>query len=317
MANPLQHYERYRAIIDDFDAFSEAVRRPTPQHVRVNTLRVDIPTVVRNLEALGYTAVSEPYCPELLRVERAPVSSVTDTDPGPGRKLTLMGATLDHALGNIYSQSASSAVAAVALEVEPGMEVLDLCAAPGSKTTFIAQKLEGRGVVVANEPSRKRLTPLYTNLRRLGITNALVTTYSGQNFPQRKDFDRILVDAPCSGEGTWRGPNARPNPISEAARERLADRQLKILERGLDVLRPGGVLVYSTCTYAPEENELVVAQAIKNYNLTVLPLGIDLPAQPGLVNWEGQELPEQLALAARLYPHHFDSEGFFVVRLAR
>jgi 16S rRNA C967 or C1407 C5-methylase (RsmB/RsmF family) len=150
----------------------------------------------------------------------------------------------------------------------------------------------------------------------MGVVHCIVTAYQGQNFPMRARFDRVLVDAPCSGEGTWRGEE-RAVPISEDARARLAERQAALLERGISVLAPGGELVYSTCTYAPEENERVVGPLMEKHGLKALPLNLDLGALPGLTAWEGRDLPPGLALAARLYPHRFDSEGFFVVRLAK
>jgi NOL1/NOP2/sun family putative RNA methylase len=303
MANPLKHLERYAPLIDDFDAFAEAVHRPTPLHARVNTLKARIEDVVRVLSSLGIDARPEPWCPELLRLE------------GAGERR--LGSTFLHTMGHYYLQSASSAVAAVALDARPGQEVLDLCASPGSKTTLLAQRMRGEGVVVANEPSRKRLTPLQDNLRRMGVLNAVVTSYDGEMFPLRRRFDRILVDAPCSGEGTWRGPEARPRPITESARERLAQLQAQLLERAVELLAPGGEIVYSTCTYAPEENELVVGPVAERHGLSILPLGLDLPACPGLTQWEGKNLSPALAATARLYPHRFDSEGFFVARLAR
>lgn len=303
MARPGKHFERYRDVIPDFDGFLEALDRGTSDHVRVNPRRATKETVAGALAPLGLTVEEEPWLPDLLRVE--------------GKKPLRLGVTLAHALGYYYIQSASSAVSALSLGVQPGHSVLDLCAAPGSKTTLLAESATDTGVVVANEPSHKRLTSLVANLRRLGLTNVVVTSYAGQNFPVRMEFDRVLVDAPCSGEGTWIGRDSRPRPMSKGQHETLTLRQKAILSRAVRVLKPGGELVYSTCTYAPEENEVVVAEAIKEHGLTVLPFNVDLPAAPGLTSWEGQSLPEELKLAARLYPHRFDSEGFFVVRMAK
>lgn len=304
MGRGVRHLERYRDLVGDFEAFSEAMSRAAPLHLRVNTLKTTVERLRDRLDAQGVATTPEPWCPFLLRIDALP------------RKLKL-GATLSHALGHYYLQSASSAVAAVALGVRPGDKVLDLCAAPGSKTTLLAQVLAGTGALVANEPSQGRITALEENLKRLGIANVAVTSCPGEAFPPHRRFDRILVDAPCSGEGTWRGPEARARPGGESARERLVKRQALILDRAARLLAPGGELVYSTCTFAPEENELVAAQAVIDHGLTPLPLGMDLPAAPGLTAWEGKTLPPGLALAARLYPHRFDSEGFFVIRLAK
>ncbi len=303
MSRLTKHYERYKEFIPDFDEFMAAVKRDQPARIRVNTLKTTVAEVERNLTAKGFEVERTTWNPYLLTIK--------------GDRPKKLGSTLMHSLGHYYVQSASSSVAALALDVKPGHRVLDLCASPGSKTTFIAQLLEGKGLVVANEPSRKRLTPLTTNLRRLGITNAVTTTYSGQNFPMRLKFDRVLVDAPCSGEGTWRGPDARPKNTSESLRERLVKRQQQILERGIQTMAPDGQLVYSTCTYAPEENENVVGPLAAKYDLEILDTGLKINACPGLTQIEGVKMPDGMEKALRLYPHRFDSEGFFVIRMAR
>ncbi|TLN14129.1 RsmB/NOP family class I SAM-dependent RNA methyltransferase, partial [bacterium] len=209
------------------------------------------------------------------------------------------------------------ALSALAMRASPLEKVLDMCAAPGSKTTFMAQMMENTGLIVANEPSHSRITSLNANLRRIGVANTIITCYSGQNFPKRMRFGKILVDAPCSGEGTWRGPDARPKESVENDRRRMTERQSGILAQALDILEEGGELVYSTCTYAPEENELILAPFLERGGLEVLPLGLDLPTREGLCEYKGIKLPEALKNAARLYPHYFDSEGFFVARLAK
>lgn len=296
-------FGRYQGLIPDFEGFLAALREAAPLHLRVNTLKASAETVRADLAAQGIEAAPEPWCAALLRVAR-------------GQEVSA-GTTLAHALGQVYVQSASSAVSALALGVRPGETVLDLCAAPGSKTTFLAQQMEDRGCLVANEPSPSRLKSLLSNLERTGTTCALVTAYGGQNFPQRHRFDRVLVDAPCSGEGTWRGPDARPQDVRPDLRAHLARQQGALLRRGYEVLRPGGALVYSTCTCAPEENEGVLGPFIEETGARVLPLGVDVGGEPGLVTWEGRRYPEALGLARRLYPHRFDSEGFFVARLAK
>lgn len=303
MANPARYFDRYREVIPDFPGFLEALRNDPAVHVRVNPARSTVAEVCAALLPLGLTATPESWMEELLRVE--------------GKVVRKLGSTLAHALGHYYIQSASSAVSALALGALEGEAVVDLCAAPGSKTTMIAARVGEAGFVVANEPSPKRVTPLVANLRRLGLTNVLVTTYNGQHFPLQREFDRVLVDAPCSGEGTWLGREARPRAMSDGQREALSMRQRAILERAACLLKPGGEMVYSTCTYAPEENELVVADAVERHGLEPLELGIALDCAPGFTEWEGRALPKSLSRCARLYPHRFDSEGFFVVRLAK
>jgi len=303
MADRAELFARYSEIIPDYRDFLDSLRSEPPNHVRVNLARADVDGVKRALAGLGLDATAEPWMGELLRVE--------------GRGPKKLGSTLAHALGHYYVQSASSAVSALALGTMSGDAVLDLCAAPGSKTTMIALAATESGFVVANEPSHKRLNSLIANLRRMGLANVLVTAYAGQNFPLKLAFDRVLVDAPCSGEGTWLGRTAHARPMTGGQRENLVQRQKAILARAVETLKPGGELVYSTCTYAPEENELVVAYVLSHHELEVMELGLDIPALPGLTEWEGKPLPSRLSRGARLYPHRFSSEGFFVIRLAK
>ncbi len=303
MSSLASRLDRYRDIIPDFGAFLEAHREPAPVHLRVNLLKTSTEWVRARLREAGIPSVEEPFCPGLLRLG-VPEGFAP-------------GATLLHAAGWVYVQSASSAVAALALGPGPGERVLDLCAAPGSKTTLLVQLMEDRGCLVANEPNRRRLKSLVANLERFGATCALVTAYSGQNFPKRVRFHKVLVDVPCSGEGTWRGPDARPRRVRHDFRAYLGRQQKALLRRAYDVLEPGGELVYSTCTYAHEENEGVVGPFVEETGARVLPVPVDVPGEPGLTAWEGRAFPRALSLARRLYPHRFDSEGFFVVRLAK
>jgi len=294
---------RYAELIPEYPVFLQAVQQPAPIHLRVNTLKTTVESVAEALASQGLGTVSEAWCPLLLRV---------DAECGHA-----LGATLLHSLGHIYIQSASSAVAALALGPRAGERILDLCAAPGSKSTLIAQLTGDEGCLVANEPNSRRLKSLTTNLERMGVTSAVVTAYSGQNFPRKPRFDRVLVDAPCSGEGTWRGPEARPKAVDPGFREYLTRQQRALLLRAYETLEPGGALVYSTCTYAPEENEAVVGPFLEETGALVEALGLDIAGEPGLTAWEGRRFPAELARARRLYPHRFDSEGFFVVRLVK
>jgi NOL1/NOP2/sun family putative RNA methylase len=296
-------FDRYAGLVPEFEAFVAALGAPVPALVRVNTLKTDPAAVAARLRGGGWQVTPVSWCPWLLSVSGGP--------PVP------LGGTLLHGLGHFYLQSASSALAALALAPRPDQRVLDLCAAPGSKTTLLAQQMEDRGVLVANEPNGRRGQSLLANLERMGVTCAGVTSYDGQRFPPDWGFHRVLVDAPCSGEGTWRGPDARPKPVKEGFRTHLVAQQRALLLRGYQLLEPGGELVYSTCTYAPEENEGVVASLLAASDAAVVPLGLDPAGEPGLTAWRGESFPSGLSHARRLYPHRFDSEGFFVVRLAR
>jgi len=293
---------RYRDIIPDFERFLDALRRPPPVYVRTNPRRTSAPALRARLAARG------------ARLEPAPI-------PGAflAAGLERPGVTVEFVLGHYYVQGLTSMLPALALSPEPGQKILDLCAAPGSKTTQIADMIEDRGLLVANDVKIPRLRALQSNLERLGVTCSAVTSYRGESFPGRIPFDRVLVDAPCSGEGTWREvPPRRSRDWDPAQCERLRPAQLRLLARAADLVAPGGLLVYSTCTYAPEENEAVVDELLGTRpDLSLEPVSLPVPHAPGLTGWQGRTFRRELAFAARVYPHLVDSWGFFVARLRR
>ena len=223
-----------------------------------------------------------------------------------------------HEAGCYYLQEPSAMAPAELLDVRPGMRVLDLCAAPGGKSTQLAGKLAGRGLLVCNEIHPKRAQVLAQNIERMGITNALVTNEHPKNLAARFAgyFDRILVDAPCSGEGMFRKEEAAVTDWSEQTVAMCAARQLEILRTAAGMLRPGGRLVYSTCTFAPQENEGVISAFLKEApDFTVIP--VEAPYfSPGRPDWISEPAPG-LEGTARLWPHRLRGEGHFAAVLQR
>lgn len=195
-----------------------------------------------------------------------------------------------HAAGLFYSQEPSAMCAAPLLEVQPGERVLDLCSAPGGKGTQLACRMKGEGIVVLNEPVLSRAKILSQNVERMGVKNAVVTSELPEKLSTKFEgyFDKILVDAPCSGEGMFR-KNAE-EALSEWSEENVAtcaERQKRILDEGTKMLRGGGKLVYSTCTFAPSEDEGQVCDYLQNH-------------------------PEmRLLKQEKLYPHKVSGEGHF------
>ena len=204
------------------------------------------------------------------------------------------------------------------LAPQPGERVLDLCAAPGGKSTQLGAMMQGAGLLVCNEIHPKRAKILSSNIERMGISNALVLNEHPAKLSERflNFFDRILVDAPCSGEGMFRKEDAAISDWSEETVAMCAARQKEILNSAARMLRPGGVLVYSTCTFSPEENEGVISDFLKehtDFSVEALPLPhfdrgrpewVDAPA----FNLEG---------CFRLWPHKLKGEGHFAARLRR
>ena len=296
-----QAFERYRPIIPDFPAFLSALQMPQPTHLRINPLRVTREEFQRAMAERGYRLTEVAGISDAFRWESA---------SGPG-------STLEYFRGWYQVQGLTSMLPALILDPQPGDRLLDMCAAPGGKATYLAQLTQNRALILANDVTHHRIGILRSHCDRLGITSMVVTRYQGQSFPMRMLFDRILLDPPCSAEGTYR-TGTRP-PLSEDRQisYRLQRLQQMLLARALKLLRPGGTLVYSTCTYAPEENEAVLQQAIEAGRAELVPIDIPFPRAPGLEVWNGQRFHPSLKQAARFYPHLLDSWGFFIARLRK
>ena len=212
-----------------------------------------------------------------------------------------------HEGGLFYMQEPSALTAVTALDPQPGERVLDLCAAPGGKSTQIAALMAGRGLLICNEPVPSRAQILSRNVERMGVRNAVVLSAMPDALAPRFPafFDRILVDAPCSGEGMFRRqPEARSEWDADSPR-RCADRQMEILEQAAKMLRPGGTMVYSTCTFNDTENEGV----LKRFLALHPEFALEPFALPGL--------PEAKDGYLHLYPHEMRGEGHFVSRLKK
>ena len=290
---------RYRSTVPDWDRFLDACRRPLPTIARANTLRISPEALRGRLLQQGISTTQLPWEPTLLEVDRP------------------VGRTIEHWLGLLYVQEAVQTLPVIALDPRPGEAVLDLCAAPGGKSTHIAARMAGDGPLVLNEPNGRRQQALLANVNRLGVLNATITGYRGDQFPLRARFDRVLVDAPCSAEGTLRKEPSLRAGAPKRTIARLARLQKRLIVRAYDLLRPGGVLVYSTCTFAPEENESVVAHLLQARPARLTPLSLPGEAAPGLASWEGETYPDEVRLCARVYPHQFNSGGGFVARFER
>lgn len=227
------------------------------------------------------------------------------------------GNSIDHVSGYVYSQEPSAQFVATVLAPKPGEVVLDLCAAPGGKTTHIASFMQGQGVVVTNEINRSRAKVLASNVERFGVTNALITNNDPASLAKAwpEQFDRILVDAPCSGEGMFRkDPDATAywTPDYPAA---CAKRQREILTEAVKMLRPGGTLVYSTCTFAPEEDEQIASWANRELPLDLVPIAQIAGIADGRPAWANDD--PAVAMTARLWPQNLAGEGHYVARFVK
>lgn len=231
-----------------------------------------------------------------------------------------IGKSLSHFLGNLYIQSLSSMIPPLLLDPKPGERILDLCAAPGSKTSMIGSLMEGKGLLVANERSKRRMQSLVFNLRKCCVPNVLFFSQFGEHFGNLyyEQFDRVLVDPPCSALGTL-GKNPEVLSWWNMGRSAtLANVQKSLLISGIKALRPGGRLVYSTCTLTPEENEGVVDQVLRKYGLELEEISLPgLKSRPALEGFDGKKYHPEVRKAVRIYPFESGTEGFFIASIRK
>ncbi len=220
--------------------------------------------------------------------------------------------------GLYYIQEPSAMYPGTVIDAKPGEKILDLCAAPGGKTVQIAAGMKGKGIIVANDINSDRVKALVKNIELFGVRNAVVTNDSPEKLASafKGYFDKILVDAPCSGEGMFRKDEDAVRSWEKFKCEKCASMQEGILSRADKMLKPGGVLVYSTCTFSPEEDEKMISLFLnKNGNYELL----DMPKTTGIADgrpdWAGGE--KELSRTARLWPHRLDGEGHFTALLRK
>jgi NOL1/NOP2/sun family putative RNA methylase len=288
--------------VPDWDRFVEAASRPEPTVLRVRTGRIEERDLVARLDRAGF---------RLRAIDGMPSFFVVEDGPYP------LSLTLEHWAGLFYVQQASTGLAAPALGARPGERVLDLCSSPGGKLTHLADLMQDSGTLVACDVDERRMRGLLGNLYRLCVTNTLVVAGDGRWFPEGALFDRVLVDAPCSGEGTLRRRSGDTPDRSQKFLAYVASAQRALLEKAVRLTRPGGTILYVTCTFAPEENEAVVSAVLEREPVELVPLGLAVPHAPGLTSFEGAVYDDRMVDAARIYPQHLDSGGLFMAKLRR
>jgi NOL1/NOP2/sun family putative RNA methylase len=299
-------FERYRPLVDDWPAFCEALSRPLPVCVWTNTLRTEPARLAAWMRQGGYPVEPVGWYPGAFRLPAG---------VKPGNRI-------EYVAGLYHVQEEVSLIPPMLLEADADERVLDMCAAPGNKTAQLAVAMKNRGSLVANDRDVYRLRAMRRTIDRLGVANLSVTAYDGANYPRESGpFDKVLVDVPCSCEGTFRKhPQAQTNSAEEY-RSRLAGTQRALLRKAVQLCEVGGHIAYSTCTFAPEENEAIVDDILEEvgaHTLRVVPVEIDgLVASPGATSWGGRSFSADLRGALRVWPHQNDTGGFFVVLLEK
>ena len=268
----------------EYPAFLESLERPRAVALRFNPMKGERPV-------LPFVGAPVPWEPE---------GFYYDPETRPGLHVY-------HEAGVYYLQEASAMAPVALLDPKPGERVCDLCAAPGGKTTQIAGRMLGQGFLVCNEINPKRAKILSRNIERMGVANALVTNEHPETLASRFPgfFDRVLVDAPCSGEGMFRKEEAAVTDWSQETVQMCARRQREILDSAARLVRPGGRLVYSTCTFAPEEDEETVAAFLKAHP--------EFTPEPVEAPWF---VPGENA-SYRMWPHKLLGEGHFAAVLRK
>lgn len=291
----------------DYTTFENIIHTPPRNFIRCNTLKMSPQALMERL--------SKKWKVEQLYSEHPEIILIS-SDLGPGE----LGNAIEHLLGYYYVQEVCSMMSVIALQPKPDEIILDLCASPGSKTTQIASKMENKGTLIANDVKMDRVAILAANLERCGVSNEIITRNDGiwlaENFKKTgMKCDRILLDAPCSGEGTLRS-SARTFLMWNAdAVKRFSRMQKKLMACALKALNKDGILVYSTCTHSPEEDEEVIDFALKNFPVKLEEIKLPLKTRPGVTSWGDKVFDPQVVKCHRIYPQDNDSEGFFVARL--
>ena len=284
----------------EYPAFLQSYEKERYQALRVNPLKAD-------------RDVFEAAAPFTLRpVAWEPNGFYYGKEAAPGKHPY-------HAAGVYYIQEPSAMAPAAYLDAQPGEKILDLCAAPGGKSTQIAAAMRGEGLLISNEIHPARAKILSENIERMGIRNAMVTNESPQSLAKVFEayFDRIMVDAPCSGEGMFRKNADACDEWSPENVVLCAERQAEILECAASMLRPGGRMVYSTCTFAPEENEGTISQFLAKHPEFEIADVMHYPQMSsGLAAWTSDPQPG-LERTIRLFPHRVDGEGHYLAVLTK
>lgn len=267
--------------------------------LRINTILAP-PDIIARLQAQGATFTKVPWL----------------TDGYWCESKRSLGATTEYLLGYYYLQEAASQLPAAVLAPEEGSLVLDMAASPGGKTTQLAAQMANTGVIVALEQKSNRMDALVENLERLGVTNTVVYRKDARFVKDfHKQFTHILLDAPCSG-----------NPVIEAAYfekkspatiKEMQSLQRELLKAAIDVLAPGGTLVYSTCSLEPEENEEQADWVVRTYpNITLVDTGLAI-GDPGYTTIAGKTLDKTVGKTRRLWPQKTGTQGFFVAKFRK
>lgn len=298
--------KRYSQMFSDFneliDFLNSNEKIPT-RAIRVNTLKISPSMLIKRLRDRGFKIRQSKVMPEALLVDYAPHA---------------LSSTPEYLLGYYFIQELASMIPPYILSPKEDEYVLDMCAAPGGKTTHLAQIMKNKGIIFAVDISNKRIEAMKSNLKRLGVTNTIVLQFNAKNISLLGiKYDKILLDAPCTGEGLIPIDKRRKWSRSEYDIHFMSQIQYTLITAGIRVLKKGGILVYSTCSTAPEENEFVISKLLEeNNNIFIEDISIPI-GRPGYTCIFSKKLNQSLKKCRRFFPHTDGTIGFFVCKLRK
>jgi NOL1/NOP2/sun family putative RNA methylase len=294
----------------DREAYWEIIHKEPLDYIRCNTLKIKPNELKEKLEKKGWTII-QPHkeYPEIMIIENNLL---------PGE----LGRSKEHLLGYYYVQEVSSMLPLLALNPNEHDSFLDLCASPGSKTTQAAAMMKNKGNIIANDPNLGRMVILAANLEKCGASNTIITRRDGVNLCKklkRIDFqvNKILVDAPCSGEGTIRSGPKTLVMWNPKMMNFFAGTQKSLASAAIELLQEDGEMIYSTCTHAPEENEEIVQYLLDNYDIAIEEIKLPLKTRKGLVSWKDKIFSKEMQKCVRIYPQDNNTEGFFLCKIKK
>ena len=279
---------------EDAEKIAEAFERGLPKYIRVNTIKISEEELLNRLESRGFKLkkTEVPYCYEVVEEKYS------------------IGATPEYLMGYYYIMDKSSCIPPLALNPKPNELVIDFCASPGGKTTFMAMLMKNEGLIIAIEPQKERLQALIDNVNRMGAMNVAIMNIDARSFPRYGiKADKILLDAPCTGEGIiFKDPTRKTD---RGVRDIVfcSNLQKELIIAAFDCLKPGGILVYSTCSLTPEENEFVIEYLLSRRKARLLEIEYGEKA----LNLTKIDVSK----TRRFYPHIHRCAGFFIAKLIR
>ncbi len=304
-----EHYIKLLGSEEEYNLFIDKALDYAKRSIRVNTLKTTVEELKKRLEEKNWKLKPIEYIKEGFYIEKEDRRDIGNLE--------------EHALGYFYVQEASSMIPPLILNPKKHTTTLDLAAAPGSKTTQIAAIKQNTGIIIANEIDYNRITALKANLERMGVKNTIITNKDGRNLKFKTQFEEILLDAPCSGTGTLSKSLKSLTMWNPKGLERLQKLQLQLLEKAYTLLKPGGTLVYSTCSLEVEENEIVINEFLKKHeNTKTIKPEIKIknstkPYEEYKKNNKTIKIDSRVKNAIRLWPHKTNTDGFFIIKIKK